>query len=95
MGETMSNTDIHLTTLSPNHVISIIAWFLPDFLVVIFNCLQKVLQKRKPSVLDTNARREVYVSASNKMEVRLVVKRPDLLGYFLLKYEGKDYDFIF
>ena len=59
--------------------------------MVIFNCFQKVLQKRKQSVLGHERKREVYVSASNKMEVRLVVKRPDLLGYFLLKYEGKDY----
>ena len=36
-------------------------------------------------------KREVYVSASHKMEVRLVVKRQEELGYFMLKYEGKDY----
>ena len=36
----------------------------------------------------TDRVREVYLSRSHKVEVRLVVKRQQELGYFLLKYEG-------
>lgn len=32
--------------------------------------------------------REVFVSTSHKVEVRLVVKRQQELGYFMLRYEG-------
>ena len=68
-----------------NHII------LSCLCLVIINCLQKVLQKTETVCAGHERKREVYVSASNKMEVRLVVKRPDLLGYFLLKYEGNAY----